>query len=83
MPVSAKLLCYGTVVATITACLEEFAPKPVTTNQILDWLYPEGLDPNLRKKAYGSVASCLSNHTGQKWFRIKLGSYALDQKLAA
>ncbi len=69
--------------ATITACLEALAPDPVTISQILDWLYPEGLDRAVRKKAYGSIASCLSNYTGVKWVRIKQGFYALDQKLAA
>ncbi|MDJ0728035.1 MAG: hypothetical protein QNJ38_23285, partial [Prochloraceae cyanobacterium] len=41
LPAAPKLLSYGTVVATITACLEALAPDPVTISQILDWLYPE------------------------------------------
>ncbi|MGF1486942.1 MAG: hypothetical protein ACFBSE_07500 [Prochloraceae cyanobacterium] len=82
LPLSPQLKHYGSIVETIFACLKEFAPAPMTASKILDWLYPEGLEKEIRKKAYTSITSCLSSHVGKKWVRVKLGFYALKSKQA-
>ena len=83
LPAAPQLERYGTVSETIRVFIQEKAPVPVTASDILNWLYPEGLDKAARKKAYTCVSNCLSNYVNYKWVRVKQGFYTWDQKLAA
>lgn len=50
LPYSAKLAAYGTTTAAIRACLQEHHPHSMTTPQVLDWLYPDGIAEKHKKK---------------------------------
>ncbi|MGF1488731.1 MAG: hypothetical protein ACFBSE_16725 [Prochloraceae cyanobacterium] len=83
LPPTEKLDRYGTLIKSITIFIKDKAPNAVSASDILNWLYPEGLDRETRKKAYTSVSNCLSSYANFKWIRTKPGFYAWDESLAA
>jgi hypothetical protein len=66
---------YATISDAIAACLEEHYPKSMTTKQIADWFYPEGLSPSRRQKIHSSLGNALSAGCDKLWRRVRLGEY--------
>ena len=82
LPHSKKLDRYETIPEFIQAFLQKNAPIPATISDILNWLYPLGLERQTRKQAYRCIANCLAQYVDHKWRRIKPGFYIWDKKLA-
>ncbi len=58
-PPSPQLSRYGTLIKAIAVFIKQKAPVPITASDLLNWLYPQGLDKEMKNKARKSVSSCL------------------------
>jgi hypothetical protein len=47
----------------------------MTTKQIADYFYPEGLSDTRRQKVHASLTNALSAGCNKLWWRVKLGEY--------
>ena len=83
LPNSPQFERYGTLLKTIVTYLKQKARQAVTANDLLDWLYPEALEPTIREKAYASLSKTLNYYAGYKWLRIEDGFYTWDEPFAA
>lgn len=76
LPYSEKLAQYDTTTAAISACLQENYSHTMTTTEVLDWLYPEGINQKQRKKAAEAINNILTKGVGLKgWQRVAPGQY--------
>lgn len=72
---SQRLAGYATVAEAIAVCLEQHYPNSMTTSQIADWFYPEGLSPSKRQKVHSTLSNPLSAGCNKTWRRVRLGEY--------
>ncbi|ACK71639.1 hypothetical protein PCC7424_3239 [Gloeothece citriformis PCC 7424] len=76
LPYSEKLAKYDSTGAAISACLQSNYPHTMTTLEVLDWLYPEGVPEARRKKASEAINNVLSKGVGLKgWQKVGPGLY--------
>lgn len=60
----------------IASALRSVAPQTMNADDIVNWIYPQGVSSRIWKKTRNSVASALSNHLSKNlWEREKLGYY--------
>ena len=76
LPYSEKLAARETIVDAVALCLQEYYPKVINTQDIVNYYYPEGLEGETKKRAYGAFSNCLSKGAGkQGWVRSSIGKY--------
>ena len=76
LPYSEKLASCETIVDAVALCLQEYYPKVINTQDIVNYYYPEGLARETRKKAYEAFSNSLSKGAGkQGWIRSSIGKY--------
>lgn len=82
LPPSDRLNHYPTLTAAIEACLQEKAPQAIAVDDILNWLYPDELSREQKKRAREAVSDILSKKCGQAgyWKRLIKGRYVSDAK---
>jgi hypothetical protein len=66
---------YATVSEAIAACLSDHYPDSMTTKQIADWFYPEGLSDARRQKVHAALGKSLSDGNNKTWRRVRMGKY--------
>lgn len=80
LPDSAKLAEFPSLVSAVAKCLEVHYPKTMSSNEVLRWLYPEGLPEAQRQQARSSISDTLNKRCGSRgWQRVKLGEYIWDK----
>jgi hypothetical protein len=76
LPYSEKLAFSETIVNAVAVCLQESYPQVIGAEDILKYYYPEGLEGEAKKRAYGAFSNCLSKGAGkQGWVRSSIGKY--------
>ncbi|MDJ0596233.1 MAG: hypothetical protein QNJ72_40685 [Pleurocapsa sp. MO_226.B13] len=76
LPYSEKLAARETIVDAVALCLQEYYPTVISAEELVKYYYPEGLDREASKKAYGAFSNCLSKGAGkQGWIRASIGKY--------
>lgn len=81
MPYSAKLEKYETITATILQCLRKHHPRTMDAHQVMDWIYPQGVEEQERRKTYYSISNCLIKGCDTKgWHRVAKAKYIWDGK---
>ena len=76
LPYSEKLAARETIVDAVAFCLQEYYPQTINAEYIVDYYYPEGLEGETKKRAYGAFSNCLSKGAGkQGWVRSSIGKY--------
>ena len=76
LPYSEKLAARETIVDAVAFCLQEFYPTVINAEDIVNYYYPEGLEGETKKRAYGAFSNCLSKGAGkQGWIRASIGKY--------
>ena len=76
LPYSEKLASCETIVDAVTLCLQEYYPKVINTQDLVNYYYPEGLEGETKKKAYEAFSNSLSKGAGkQGWVRASIGKY--------
>ncbi|MDJ0572047.1 MAG: hypothetical protein QNJ53_23785 [Pleurocapsa sp. MO_192.B19] len=76
LPYSEKLASCQTIVDAVALCLQEYYPKVINAEDIVNYYYPEGLEGETRKKAYEAFSNSLSKGAGkQGWVRSSIGKY--------
>ena len=79
LPPCDKIDEYGTLTATIRECLRQYAPQPLDANQVMAWMYPEGLNEKDKAKAYQAVSDGLNKGCSRKhWQRVEVGLYTIN-----
>jgi hypothetical protein len=71
---------YATISDAIAACLAEHYPNSLTTKQIADWFYPEGLSQARRQKVHASLSNPLSAGCDKLWRRVRVGEYIWKER---
>ncbi|HHP7229755.1 MAG TPA: hypothetical protein ACFCUY_02725 [Xenococcaceae cyanobacterium] len=82
LPDCPKLDQYGTLTATIRACLKENYPTDLDANEVMDWMFPRRLTGKDKAKAYQAISDglnkgCSRNH----WTRVEVGRYVWNKEL--
>jgi hypothetical protein len=68
------------LVDAVAECLRENYPMTMSANEVVRWLYPNGLPEEDRKQARSSVSDTLNKRCGDKgWKRISVGVYLWDE----
>ena len=80
-PYGEKLSKYENLQEMVSACLKELAPNPVKTSDVIDWLYPKGLDNATRQLVYHPINKTLNKHEKTHWSKLKQGIYIFDESL--
>ncbi|MDJ0595197.1 MAG: hypothetical protein QNJ72_35330 [Pleurocapsa sp. MO_226.B13] len=76
LPYSEKLASCETIVDAVALCLQEYYPKVINTQDLVNYYYPEGLEGETKKKAYEAFSNSLSKGAGkQGWVRSSIGKY--------
>ncbi len=76
LPYSEKLASCETIVDAVALCLQEYYPKVINTEDLVNYYYPDGLEGETKKRAYGAFSNCLSKGAGkQGWVRASIGKY--------
>ncbi len=76
LPYSEKLASCHTIVDAVALCLQEYYPKVINTQDLVNYYYPEGLEGETKKKAYEAFSNSLSKGAGQQgWIRASIGKY--------
>ena len=76
LPDSEKLASCQTIVDAVALCLQEYYPTVISAEDLVKYYYPEGLEGETKKKAYGAFSNCLSKGAGkQGWVRSTIGKY--------
>ncbi len=76
LPYSEKLASCETIVDAVALCLQEYYPKVINAEDIVNYYYPEGLEGQTKKKAYEAFSNSLSKGAGkQGWVRASIGKY--------
>ena len=76
LPYSEKLAARETIVDAVALCLQEYYPQAIGAEEIVKYYYPEGLEGETKKRAYGAFSNCLSKGAGkQGWVRSSIGKY--------
>ncbi len=79
LPPCAKIDQYETLTGAIKACLRQHYPKTMDAHEVLDWMYPEGLEGKTKTKAYQAVSDGLNKGCSRKqWQRVEIGIYTLE-----
>ncbi len=82
LPECPKLDHYGTLTATIRACLKENYPTDMDANEVMDWMFPKGLDGKDKAKAYQAISDGLNKGCSRKhWTRVEVGRYVWNKEL--
>lgn len=82
LPDCPKLDNYGTLTATIRACLKENYPTDMDANEVMDWMFPQGLEGQDKAKAYQAVSDGLNKGCSRKhWTRVEVGRYVWNKEL--
>jgi hypothetical protein len=76
---SERLARYATVAEALAACLEEHYPNSMTSEQIADYFYPDGLSKSKREKVLASLGKALSKGNNKSWRRVRVGQYICHQ----
>jgi hypothetical protein len=67
------------LVDAVAQCLHESYPKTMTANEVVRWIYPNGLPEEDRKQARSSVSDTLNKRCDNKgWKRVSVGEYVWD-----
>jgi hypothetical protein len=67
------------LVDAVAQCLHENYPKTMSANEVVRWLYPDGLPEEDRKQARSSVSDTLNKRCDSKgWKRVSIGEYIWD-----
>ena len=76
LPYSEKLAARETIVDAVAFCLQEYYPTVINAEDLVNYYYPEGLEGETKKRAYGAFSNCLSKGAGkQGWVRSSIGKY--------
>ncbi len=76
LPYSEKLAARETIVDAVAFCLQEYYPTVISAEDVVKYYYPEGLEGETKKRAYGAFSNCLSKGAGkQGWVRSSIGKY--------
>ncbi|MDJ0570379.1 MAG: hypothetical protein QNJ53_15235 [Pleurocapsa sp. MO_192.B19] len=76
LPYSEKLAARETIVDAVAFCLQEYYPTVINAEDVVKYYYPEGLEGETKKRAYGAFSNCLSKGAGkQGWVRSSIGKY--------
>ncbi len=76
LPYSEKLAPCKTIVDAVALCLQEYYPQVISAEDIVKYYYPEGLEGETNKRAYGAFSNCLSKGAGkQGWIKASIGKY--------
>ncbi len=76
LPYSEKLAARETIVDAVAFCLQEYYPTVISAEDVVKYYYPEGLEGETKKRAYGAFSNCLSKGAGkQGWIRASIGKY--------
>ena len=76
LPPSDKLDSGQTIVDAVAICLQEFYPKVLKAEDLVNYYYPEGLEREAKKRAQATFSNCLSKGAGkQGWIRASIGKY--------
>jgi hypothetical protein len=74
-------LANTSLVDAVADCLRENYPLNMTANEVVRWLYPNGLPEEDRKQARSSVSDTLNKRCGDKgWKRVNVGIYVWDEE---
>jgi hypothetical protein len=77
----ADKLANTSLVDAVADCLRENYPLNMTANEVVRWLYPNGLPEEDRKQARSSVSDTLNKRCGDKgWRRVSVGVYVWDEE---
>jgi hypothetical protein len=69
------------LVDAVAECLQENYPMTMTANEVVRWLYPNGLPEEDRKQARSSVSDTLNKRCDSKgWRRVNVGVYVWDEE---
>ena len=80
LPYEGKMKIYETLTAAISQCLREHAPETMDAHQVMDWIYPKGLNKKVRNKAYQAISDGLNKGCSRKhWERAEIGWYYLRE----
>ena len=81
LPDCSKVDEYGTLTATIRACLRQYAPRSLDAHQVMAWMYPEGIKDKDRAKTYQAVSDGLNKGCSRgHWQRVEVGRYIIDEE---
>ena len=81
LPDCPKVDEYGTLTATIRACLRQYAPRSLDAHQVMAWMYPEGIKDKDRAKTYQAVSDGLNKGCSRgHWQRVEVGRYIIDEE---
>jgi len=82
LPSSPKLDRYLSLKEAIFACLKAKDPEIISTKDLIEWFYPEGLAQAIEKKVRKILSTTLANYDGYHWVKVKRGFYRFDPELA-
>jgi hypothetical protein len=76
LPSSEPIKGYENLNIALVQCLKEHYPQSMTVNQVLNWLYPQGLTKEEKKIAAQVITDILEQGCNQKdWYKSSLKRY--------